>query len=628
MILKALNVYYDRLTSAQPNVLPPYGWSWEKISRCIVLNADGSIHHIQETLDPTHVKNKLVYKPKSLMVPVYPEGRTSGVKANYLWDNSAYTLGLSTKPKDLSKKYQAFWANVLALDSTQSKALRALQDFPHYWNKHKHHYQESLAEALDANFVFSLIDDNDQYIHESAEFKQQWDKILSQYLHRLPDGQCLIEGGATKIAYLHSAIKGVDNAQSSGALMVSFNKESFESYGLKQGKNASIGTLAAFKYTTALNYLLRKDSANKQRLKIGDAVTVFWTQAVADKPIGAEEAFISAVINPSNAEETASIAAILQQVAAGSSLQTLRPGLDPLTQLYILGLSPNAARISIRFWYVTTLAEITQNIAQHYLDLQLESQQGFGLPEVWKLTHATAPIYTKSGKQVTDAQNILPQLAGSLARAIFTGQVYPPSLLAQLLIRIRADGVISFLRIALCKAVINRQIRLTKPNTYHHKELSMSLDVNEANVAYRLGRLFAVLESIQRQAIEKNINEPNKINTKIRDRYWGGASATPALVFPSLVRNAMNQLAKLRKDTAHNSAAFFDWQIRDIEHGMPTSWPRSLNLQDQGRFAIGYYHQRYTRKIKDQTGNEVENLVALIDDDTPMQLETNQITEY
>ncbi len=704
MILQSLVKYYDRLAS-HSGVLPPYGWSWEKISYCIVLNADGSIHNIEDLrLQPREGVKKTKPLPISLMVPMLPEGKTSGVKANPLWDNSAYTLGLSKKPKKLNEKYQEFWniftsiefqinklcefitsaaltrKQILSLCCTineifveelnkftpenlndknklleksvknrysstpfkkvelflkeleilmgskyplrkyscpifygfmhNTKTMSAMANFHYDWDKNKKNDFLS-DEQLDENFVFRLIGDNN-FIHECQEFTTQWDKYLNDYKSMLTKGQCLIEGDHAQIADLHIRIKGVDKAQSSGAYIVSFNKDSFESYGLKKGKNSSVGTNAAFKYVSALNHLLRKE--NKQRLKIGDAVTVFWAEAAQSCNADLVENFMSEAINPTDGQETASLASLLQQVAQGIPLEALRPDLDVNTQFYILGLSPNAARISVRFWHVTNLNDLTQRIAQHYQDLRIEPQQGNGLPAIWKLTYATAPVYIEKGKSKPDADRISPQLAGNLARAIFTGQTYPQSLLSQLIIRMRLDGVISSTRISLCKAVINRQIRLnqlinTKINT---KELPMSLDVEEQNVAYRMGRLFAVLESIQKQALGQDIN------ATIRDRYWGAASATPALVFPMLIRNAMNHLAKIRKDDANKKylASFFDWQIRDIENGMPTFWPRNLNLQDQGRFAIGYYHQRYTPKIKDKAGNEIDNLIAKHDDES------------
>lgn len=628
MILQSLVNYYDRLAK-EGNKLPAYGWSWEKISYCIVLNEDGSIHHVDDLRisSDREQKNKKLF-PRSLMVPMFPEVRTVNIEANYLWDNSGYALGI-LKPKkekkkqdkqieDLKRKYRDFWDKVNYFKPNNSRALKAVQNFYIFWEERKNNYGDLISEdVLNSNIVFRLVDEN-RYVHDSEEFKAQWAEKLNEYRSGLLKGQCLIQGDTSNIAVLHLKVKGVDNTKESGANMVSFNQDSFESYGLKKGNNASIGTDAAFKYVAALNYLLSNEANNKQRLKIGDAITVFWAEAAEDADAESAEDFMAEALNPTDAQQTASLAVLLQQVSQGRPLKELRPDLDPFTKFYILGLSPNAARLSVRFWYATTLDELTQRIGQHYHDLRLEPQQGNGLPEIWRLTYATAPVYNDNGKQKTDADRISPLIAGNLARAIFTGQAYPQSLLSQLLIRMRMDGVISFMRISLCKAVINRQIRLSRTPNTTTKELPMSLDVEELNVAYRMGRLFAVLESIQKQALGKDIN------ATIRDRYWGAASATPALVFPALMRNAMNHLAKIRKDEADkkNLASFFDWQIKDIEHGMPTSWPRNLNLQDQGRFAIGYYHQRYTRKIKDSTGKDIENIVAL-NDEEPATGETN-----
>ncbi len=621
MILQALVNYYERLAK-QENVLPAYGWSSEQISYCIVLNDDGSIHHIDDIRLSQQVKNKTTYQPLSLIVPAFPEGKTSGVKANYVWDNTAYVLGVSEKPK-ADEKYQLFWKQVKELEATNSKALQVLQKFPAFWDIHKQDYVDwNTKDFLEKNVIFRVLSLGNQFVHDCDEFKKQWQSILEGYVGKLSSGQCLIDGETAQIANSHKTIKGVDDAQSSGAFIVSFNKSSFESYGLKSGKNASVSTTAAFKYVTALNHLLRRGENNKQRLKIGDAITIFWAESANQQSnVEAEEDFLSNLINPDTEEttsptdgqETQSLATVLQQVAQGIPLQTLRPDLNPATKFYVLGISPNAARLAIRFWYATTLDEMAKHIGQHYQDLHLEPQFGSALPEIWKLTYATAPIYTDNGKQKTDADKISPQLAGNLARAVFTGQLYPQSLLSQVLLRMRLDGVVSFTRVALCKAVINREIRLNQKNT---QEIPMSLDIEEKNPAYRMGRLFAVIEEMQKKALGE------EIKATIRDRYWGAASATPALVFPMLERNMMNHLSKIRKTesypagkdkppiTGQKLAGFLDWQIGQIKEGMETFYPKSLNLQEQGRFAIGYYHQRFTRKIKTKTGEEIENIVA------------------
>lgn len=623
MMLQSLISYYDRLIQAEKK-LPAYGWSREKISWCIVLNEDGSIFNIDDLrIDAEDKNGKKKRVPNSLNVPMFPEERTSGVKANCLWDNTAYVLGLSEKPKDTDKKYQDFWQNVQSFDSSQSKPIQTLLKFRTFWEAANRQSDKLPPEKdfLDTNVVFRCLADGLRFVHDCPEFKWQWQAVLAEYQAKLTTGQCLVEGVETAIADLHIRIKGVDDAQSSGAYIVSFNKESFESYGLQKGKNARVGTVAAFKYVTALNYLLRK--GHKQRIKIGDAVTVFWAEADDNAAAEAAEAFASEAVEPSDdGKETASLASVLQQVAQGIPLKNLKPDLEPTTRLYILGLSPNAARLSVRFWYTTTLDELTRRIGQHYQDLQLEPRFGQTLQKLWALVYATVPIYQENGRYKTDTKRVSPLLAGNLARAVFTGQAYPQSLLSQVLGRMRCDGVVNFTRVALCKAVINRHIRLHKPD---EKELPVSLDTKETNEAYRMGRLFAVLESIQKQANrnpnssgnEKGKGEPAKVNATIRDRYWGAASATPALVFPSLMRNAMNHLAKIRKNEVGDShlAAFFEKLIGEIETGMPTTWRKNLSLEDQGRFTIGYYHQRYTRMIKDESGKDIPNPTAAENDD-------------
>lgn len=627
MILQSLVRYYDRLAT-EKNKLPPYGWSFEKISYCIVLNEDGSIYNIESMHIKEEVKNdkkdtkksKIRLLPRPMLVPMYPEGRTSGVKANYLWDNTAYVLGLSEKPK-ASEKYQDFWQKVLTFDATNSSSLQTLVKFYKFWNETDKQSDKLPADfELDSNVIFRCLADGNRFVYQCPEFKKQWQIILEKYQSTLSTGQCLIEGTQTNIADLHVTIKNVDGAQSSGAYVVSFNKDSFESYGLKSGKNASVGTNAAFKYVTALNYLLRKSSDNRQRLKIGDAVTLFWAEAFSSEDAELAEAFGAEIIDsetgnekPTDGQEAQSLAPLLEQISNGRPLKELRPDLQPDTKFYVLGLSPNAARLAIRFWYATTLDELAKHLAAHYHDLHLEPQFDNGLPKIWQLVYATAPIRQKNGQLKTDAEQISPQLAGNLARAIFTGQHYPQSLLTQVLLRMRSDGVVNHTRVSLCKAVINREIRLNQKTT---QEIPMSLDIEEKNAAYRMGRLFAVIEEMQKKALGE------EIKATIRDRYWGAASATPALVFPMLERNMMNHLSKIRKTesypagkdkppiTGQKLAGFLDWQIGQIKEGMETYYPKNLNLQEQGRFAIGYYHQRFTRKIKTKTGEVLDNLVA------------------
>jgi CRISPR-associated protein Csd1 len=393
-------------------------------------------------------------------------------------------------------------------------------------------------------------------------------------------GQCL------PLARLHPAVKGVNGAQSSGASIVSFNLESFCSYDKSQGANAPISEAVAFAYTMALNHLLRRDEHNHQRMQIGDASVVFWAKADTSEEASNAELMFADLLSPASDDvrEAAKLRCILDAVGKGSSLRDLGLQLKENTQLFVLGLVPNAARLSVRFWQTGSLVFFAQRLAEHYQDLHIEPTPWKNEPAIWRVLNATAP--SRDGK--AKAEDITPQLAGEVTRAVLTGSRYPRSLLTNVIMRMRADGDVSGLRVALCKAVLTRDLRLGVKGI--NEEVPVSLDKEASNIAYRLGRLFAVLESAERYALGTNIS--------IRDRYYGVASATPATIFPMLLRNMQNQLAQLRKQNP-GLAHHLEREIGEIIDGFGTQFPRGLKLEDQGRFAIGYYHQsqaRFSRK--------------------------------
>ena len=384
--------------------------------------------------------------------------------------------------------------------------------------------------------------------------------------------------------------------------MVSFDKDAFKSFGKERGANAPVSERAAFAYAASLNALLEHNS--KRRIQIGDATTVFWAEAARDDTrAGAAEDLLSMLVAPpTDAEEIAKVADKLAAIAKGRPLTEVDPAVDKDTQFCVLGLAPNAARVSIRFWHRNTIGELARRIAEHWRDLRLEPAPRGTPPAAWRLLKETAA----QGK----AQNIPPTLGGALMRAIFGGGRYPRSLLAAVIGRMRADKDVNGLRAAICKACLARDHRLG----FEEEDVPVGLSREEANPAYRLGRLFAVYESVQRAALGNNVN------ATIKDRYFGAASATPASVFPLLERNSVSHLASLRKGDKGGLARWFDGEIDEILAGMDTEFPRSLRLEDQGRFAIGYHHQRKTRRKVDTEDNGSDASAAAIetpDEDQP-----------
>ncbi|MDP2933048.1 MAG: type I-C CRISPR-associated protein Cas8c/Csd1, partial [bacterium] len=361
----------------------------------------------------------------------------------------------------------------------------------------------------------------------------------------------------------HAAIKGVWGAQSSGANIVSFNLDAFKSFGKDQGANAPVGRIAAFAYTTALNYLLGKDS--KQRMQVGDASTVFWSEKAMDFEQQIVEFFGESPKDDPDRSVRA-VESLFQSVQTGAFL--LDQG---ATRFYVLGLAPNASRIAVRFWIVDTVAGMAGKICQHFEDTRIaHGPKDKDTISLFRLLIGTAV----QGK----AENIPPNLSGDTMRAVLAGLPYPKTLLQAAIRRIRAEHQVTHSRAALIKACINRSTRVSNPE--EKEELIVSLDENNINIGYRLGRLFAVLEKIQQEA------NPG-INATIRDKFYGAASSTPVTVFGNLMRLKNHHLAKLENVGRRVNLEKLISQIID---GID-DFPAHLKLEDQGRFAIGYYHQ-------------------------------------
>lgn len=594
MILAALSDYYDRLTAQGDTGIPPYGFSQEQISYALVINPSGELVDVINLMDTSAKKPR----PSIRIVPKPPK-RSANIAPCFLWDKSGYVLGLTASGKDkdqerASKAHEAFKAYQHEwIGGSEDEGLRAVLAFLDNWNSDDQPRNPLITdEMLDTNLVFRL-DGKESLLHERPAAKSIRAKQLANAGGNVQT--CLVTGELASAVDLHPSIKGVNGAQSSGASLVSFNQDAFTSHGKKQGMNAPVSDKAAFAYGTALNYLLRRDPDNHQRVNIGDTAVVFWAEAETEQQAQTSEAIFASffssvpVIDESEQQqqedqgEARKLESVLSQLAQGRPLQEVDAGLNPDTRIYILGLAPNVARLSVRFWEVDTLEHFAGRLQQHYQDLLMEPLPWKTEPSVWTLINQTVPHRKGSKPKQDDAS---PHLAGELVRAILTGQRYPQSLLANLIMRFRADGDITNLRVALCKAVLVRQTRLASHTSIpHHKELFVSLDTDNQDPGYLLGRLFAILESAQRAALGK------AVNSTIRDRFYGSASATPASVFPVLLRNAQNHLGKVRK-IKPGLAVTLEKQLSEVIDKVESSFPKNLGLEAQGRFAIGYYHQR------------------------------------
>lgn len=581
MILQALSEYYHRKSD-----LPREGFECKEIPFVIEVSKDGSPIQIEDTRMPDGKKKRA----KSYLVPQAVK-KSVNVAANVLWGNAEYVLGLPDEKKLAARKnkgkegdYEERLKEMHAafVDSMRNlpegaQADAGVQAVLKFFDRTRPADLGRFAEAWEEiktanpNMTFRLQDDLELVCQRQAVFEALTETASTQD----GDSICLITGKGTEIERLHPAIKGVWGTQTSGANIVSFNLSAFNSWGKEQGANAPVGTRAAFAYTTALNYLLAKDS--RQRMQVGDASTVFW----ADKPSPLEDKFADIFAEPPKDDPDRNARAI--QALYEAPQQGVAPIKDEQTRFYVLGLGPNAARIAIRFWHAGTVAELAKTIQKHFDDLEIV-RPAFEKPylSVFRLLLATAT----QGK----SENIPPNLGGDVMRSILEYLPYPDTLLQGAIRRIRAERVVTYPRAAILKACLNRQGCFTQTS---EKEITVALDHASTNSGYRLGRLFAVLEKIQEES------NPG-INATIRDRFYGAASSTPVTVFSNLMKLKNHHLTKLENPGRRvNLERLIGEIVEEIN-----DFPSHLSLADQGRFAVGYYHQRQAFFAKSSENKE------------------------
>ena len=578
MILQALVRYYEDLL--QNGTLRAPGWVKEKISWGLQLADDGQPLVLHDLRTSQQRGKKTVLLPREEFVPERVK-RSRGATANFLCDNSSYILGADVKgnPEHTKKCFAACRAlHQDILQDTPGSAAAAVRAFFAAWQPASAAENPVLQPHWDelmqgGNLVFLTSDG--AFVLDDADIRAAWQRRCSAQ-DDAPLVRCLVTGQQAPLARLHPSIKGVAGAQSSGADIVSFNADAFCSYGHKQGGNAPVGSYAASAYTQALNYLL---ADREHRQTLGDTTVVCWAQG--GQP-AYQDACMEMLFSHGGLTET-ELLGLLDRLAHGKPVDWNGITLDPDTHFYLLGLAPNAARLSVRFFRQDTFGALAENVQRHYDDLRIVRPAN----EKWE----TIPLYfllqetvNKKDKDPAPA----PQLSGDVLRAVVDGTPYPATLLNGVMLRIRAEREITRGRAAILKAYY-----LRRPHPLCPKEV-LTVELNqECNVMpYLLGRLFSVLEQIQQEALG------SELNTTIKDRYFNSAMTHPAYVYPTLIKLAEKHLAKL----SSGRQVYFSKQLTQLIGRLNSSFPTQLTLPEQGAFIIGYYHQtqqRYTKKTEE-----------------------------
>ena len=578
MILQALVRHYEDLTAL--NLIAPPGWNPVKVSYSLELDEQGSLLRVASIQENVVKGNKTVLTPRLIELPA-PVKRTVGIAANFLCDNASYILGFDGKGNP--ERAKACFAACKALQErllsgVDTPAAKALLAFFQSWDPRQAAQCPALQDEIDgiiagANLIFRF---RGAFIHDDPAIRQAWQAHYDGDSDG-PTMTCLVTGRETPVEAVHPAIKGVQGAQSSGAALVSFNAPAFCSYGKEQNLNAPTGKYAAFAYTSALNHLL----ADRDHLQhIGDTTVLCWAE-------GGEPAFQNAFAAfafgaQSNYTEK-DLRDKVKNLVHGHSITFDETILDPDRPFYILGLAPNAARLSVRFFLRNTFGQFLQNVQQHHQRLEIVKPafDKFDTLPLWKLLSETV-------NQNARDKAASPNMAGAVLRSILMDEPYPATLLHGALLRIRAEREVSRGRAAILKAYY-----LKRPHPDIPKEvLTVSLNPDSTNIPYTLGRLFSVLEAIQADA------NPG-INATIKDRYFNAASSMPDHTFTTLLKLAEKHLKKL----STGKRVYYKNQIEQLTGILSETFPARLNLPQQGSFLLGYYHQtqkRYEKKEETQ----------------------------
>lgn len=581
MILQALTQYYEDLLALGKIERP--GWSKSKVSYGLVLNDEGQLTQLLHLQTEVARGKKTVLAPQELLVPS-PAKRSSGVLANFLCDNSSYLLGVDAKGKP-TRTAECFAAakelHRKLLEQADSPTARAVVRFFECWNPAQAINHPRLQEDWDdllkgGNLIFWY---GNGPVTQDPVVADAWTQHYEAADDAAESIRCLVTGRCGPLARLHPNIKGVAGAQSSGASLVSFNASAFCSYDHEQGANAPVSEYAAFAYAAALNTLL---SDRDRVCRVGDTTILCWA---AGGDSNYQDYFIANMFGDSYSEND--LLDTLHHLAKGEHITWNDNQLAPDTRFYVLGLAPNAARLSVRFFWQNTFGRMARNLARHYdrLNIIRPAYDKFPTLPVWRLVQETV---RKPSPDARPAEPN-PRLAGDLLLAVLNDMPYPATLLDGTALRIRAERNVSRGQAAIIKAYYLRN----SSNPKLKEVMTVELNEQSTYLPYVLGRLFAVLEAVQQSA------NPG-INATIKDRYFNSASATPSSVFPLLINLAQKHLAKLDGGLS----LYYQKKIADLIDRITQTLPARMTLPEQGAFQLGYYHEtqkRYAKSKKEES---------------------------
>lgn len=617
-MIAELYEYYLNETKRPDSKMSRLGWTKSNVSFAICLDSEGNVVNVVSLMDTKITKEgKSLSLPRPMLVPYQATRTGSAYKAYFLCDNAAYLLGIDVKTKDgesetvreanQKRAYQCFLStkqlHLELLDSLDTIEVRAIIQFFDKWDPSNADKQSWMPkEPKDkqkfstSNFVFRV---KNQFPLDNQQIQEKWQNFYDSSIAATGEkGLCMVTGKESYIARTHDFVKGLPGAKSTGASFVSVNFRSAESYGKEQAYNSPISKEVSFGFTTALNYLL-SDYGHRQM--IGGMTVVSW--AVSAEPeyqdiFGFSFCGTELQVNFTKQD----LDSAMESLAQGRPYNFRDRVLCPDMQYYVLGVSPNAARVSVRLFYHNSFGTILDNVDKHHKRLEIIHSSIF--KRYLSIQDLIDEVEFRRKKEEKDNQirkeedrNKNPLLESDLYTAILSNSRYPITLYEGIILRITADQIINWQRAAIIKAVL---LKMNENKKSVLKEvLTVELNQKSEYLPYVLGRTFAILEAIQRCASD------GKLSTTIKDRYFTSASSTPAVVFPTLFRLEENHMKKLKRDKS-GLAITLQKRLGGLTVKVHQTYPKHLSLEEQGAFILGYYHETQERFKKIDSNNQEE----------------------
>ena len=606
MIFPELSSLYDRLIN-EPEFMesiPLQGKSVQRVSFIVILDTEGNLVDIKDAkVEKTTQNGKNEIVPKKLVV-CGSSHSTSKITPCFLWDKPEYIFGYCTgktlkKEKDEKKKektrekartvlfpaYRDYHLKFLEKFSIKDKGYNAVCRFLKNWNPDN--ISDDIMMKLDkyvsegkspSDFGVFQINGENKYVYMAEEIQNAWNSFQVQSTDGSVYGMALDTGEEN--VELARLVEPLIKLKGKGAALVSFNKDSFKSYGKEQSFNSPISQQGAFKACNAINALLTN---SKHHIRLMDTKVIFWT----GKKTPVEDSLAWLMGEPPAENDAMDAATILKMNAFWKTVANAAQPIDALLELdetipfYMLGMEqPNDGRITVRFWHESTLGDFLERLRSHYWALHIEKR--------FENDSDHLSLYQILRETVRDVKDVPPLLPGALLRAIVEGLPYPTSLYQMVLNRVnvshadsegkyRCGSKVTYGQAAIIKAFLVRNLK--------HGEINMSLNPENKAPAYLLGRLFATLEKTQDEA-------SGGVNAGIGDKFYSAASATPRIVFPTLLDLFRKHLKKLEADRK-GLAIVREKLVTDLLDDIDSTqgFPANLTLEDRGMFALGYYQQ-------------------------------------